>query len=168
LSSHDAARPGDQARASVLVRVAAAEAFRVFTEEIDQWWRRGFRYRVGGVGGTLRLEPHPGGRLFESFTTPAGTRVVETGRVTGWEPPSRLVLEWRAANFAPAEKTEVEVSFDERPNGTLVIVTHRGWSAIRPDHPVRHGEATAAFLRTMGMWWGELLGALREHSVRRP
>jgi hypothetical protein len=29
--------------------------------------------------------------------------------VTVWEPQVRLVFEWRAKNFAPAEKTEVEV-----------------------------------------------------------
>ena len=84
-------------------------------------------------------------------------------RVTEWAPPSRLVFEWRAANFAPGEKTEVEVLFAPASRGTLVTVTHRGWSAIRPDHPARHGKETVAFVRMMAMWWGDLLGALREH-----
>ena len=38
----------DQARVSMLVRVPPAVAFRVFTEEIDQWWRRGAKYRIAG------------------------------------------------------------------------------------------------------------------------
>ena len=158
----------DQARVTVLVRVPLALAFQIFTEDIDLWWRRGLKYRVSGKGrGILHLEPRAGGRLFESIESDGATRVVETGCVTIWEPPSRLVFEWRAVNFAPSEKTEVEVTFAPSPSGTLVTVQHRGWSAIRPDHPVRHGEDVPAFLRTMGLWWGDLLTSLREHAVTR-
>lgn len=35
------ATAGDQARVTVLVAVDPETAFEVFTEEIDQWWRRG-------------------------------------------------------------------------------------------------------------------------------
>jgi len=161
--------PGDQATVTVLVAVEPAVAFAVFTEEIDVWWRRGLKYRVAGKRrGMLHLEPRAGGRLFESFGSSTGTRVVQTGRVTIWEPPARLVLEWRAVNFAPSEKTEVEVTFAPSASGTLVTVQHRGWSAIRPDHPARHGEDVPAFLRSMGMWWGDLLTSLREHAAARP
>lgn len=45
-------------------------------------------------------------------------------------------------------------------------MTHRGWSAIPPDPPVRHGKETLAFVRMTAMWWGDLLGALREHIAR--
>jgi hypothetical protein len=80
----NASIPGDQARASVQVAVAPEVAFPVFTEEIDQWWRRGLKYRFSGRRrGILHLEPRVGGRLFESFETARGDqRVVETGRVT--------------------------------------------------------------------------------------
>jgi uncharacterized protein YndB with AHSA1/START domain len=158
--------PGDQARVSVSVAVEPADAFRIFTEEIDQWWRRGLKYRVSGKGrGVLHLEPHVGGRLFEEIESAAGPRAIETGRVTAWAPPDRLVLEWRAVNFAPGEATEVEVTFEASGRGTLVTVTHRGWSRIRPDHPARHGAEAAAFVRNMGMWWSELMTSLREHAL---
>src|SRR5688572_22104654 len=161
------ALPGDQARASVLVAVDPAAAFRIFTEEIDQWWRRGLAYRVAGKRrGIIHLEPKLGGRLFESFDTAAGTKIVETGRVTACDPPRRLVFEWRAVNFVPAEKTEVEVLFEPSRSGTLVTVTHRGWSTIRPDHPARHGHDVPAFIRMMGLWWADLLTSLREHANR--
>jgi uncharacterized protein YndB with AHSA1/START domain len=161
------ADPDDRAVVSVLVAVEPAIAFRVFTEEIDRWWRRGLRYRVAGKRrGIIRLEPGVGGRLFESFETKKGDRVIETGRVTVWEPPARLVFEWRAVNFAPSERTEVEVVFQATPSGTLVTVEHRGWIAIRPDHPARHGHDVPGFLRMMGFWWGDLLSSLREHAAR--
>jgi uncharacterized protein YndB with AHSA1/START domain len=158
---------GDQVTVSVLVTFDARSAFRVFTEEIDQSWLRGPKFRVVGAGRSIiHFEPRVGGRLFESFESASGTRVLDAGRVTVWEPPARLVFEWRAVNFAPEEKTEVEVTFEARPNGTLVTVKHRGWSAIRPDHPVRHGLNVRQFARMMGLWWGELMTSLREHGER--
>jgi len=157
--------PGDQARASVLVAVPREEAFRIFTEEIDQWWRSGPQYRaLARPTAILHLEPHAGGRIFETQSGEGDARVIETGRITDWDPPARFTFRWRASNFAPAEWTNVEVTFASSPSGTLVTVTHRGWSRIRPDHPVRHGQPVAAFIRSNGLWWGGLLTSLREHA----
>lgn len=168
MTAPERATPGDQARATVLVAVPPEAAFRIFTEEIDQWWRRGLKYRVaGGNRGFIHLEPRPGGRLYESFEAQGTTRVFETGTVIAWEPPSRLVFEWRGANFAPGERTQVEVQFAPSPGGTLVTVTHRGWASLRPDHPVRHGQEVAAFIRTMAVWWGEQLTSLRLQAGAR-
>src|SRR5260370_8266765 len=120
-----AAVPGDQVKVSVSVAVEPSVAFRVFTEEIDLWWRRGLRFRVAGKNrGIIHLEPRVGGRLFESFETNAGTRVFETGKVTAWEPPARLVFEWRGGNFAPGEKTQVEGTFDPPRDHTLPPPVH--------------------------------------------
>jgi len=158
--------PGDEATVSVLVPVPPDEAFRVFTEEIDQWWRRGLQYRVARGRSVIHVEPRVGGRLLESIETPAGARVIESGLVTAWEPPSRLVFEWRAVNFAPSEKTEVEVVFAQSPSGTLVTLRHRGWSRIRADHPARHGQEIPSFIRMLGLWWGGLMTSMREHAQR--
>jgi uncharacterized protein YndB with AHSA1/START domain len=154
---------GDQATVAVVVAVDVADAFEVFTQEIDRWWKRGPRYRIAGHGpGVLQFEAGVGGRLFETFETAAGAKVFEVGRVTAWEPPSRLVLEWRNANFAPSERTEIEVLFEPAGGGTRVTVQHRGWAALRPDHPARHNLAGSVFSRMIGLWWGEQLTALRE------
>jgi len=164
--------PGDQARVTVTVAVPPGEAFRIFTQEIDQWWRRGPRFRnTRGDRGMLCIEPRVGGRVFESIDGDAGAndstpaRVIEIGRVSVWEPARRLVFSWRASNFAPAEATEVEALFEASPSGTRLTVTHRGWSALRADHPVRHGQDAPEFIRMMGMWWGDLLTSLREHAA---
>jgi uncharacterized protein YndB with AHSA1/START domain len=155
---------GDRARVSVLVRVPPSVAFRAFTEDIDQWWGRGRKYRMAGDRrGIIHIEPKVGGRLFESFESPSGNRVMESGHVTAWEPPTRIALEWRSPNFAPGETTFVEVLFEESASGTLVTITHTGWASLRPDHPVRHGYDVPEFLRFMGMWWADLLTLLREY-----
>lgn len=157
---------GDQARATVLVKVEQREAFRIFTEEIDAWWRGGVAYRLGKDRSVVHLEPKLGGRLFETFHTSSGEKTKPTGSIVAWQPPSRFVLEWRAVNFAPEERTEVEVRFEPAASGTLVTVTHRGWSRLRADHPVRHGQDSPTFIGAMSRWWGSLLSALREHSLR--
>ena len=158
-------KAGDQARVSMLVKVPPSVAFRAFTEEIDQWWGRGRKYRVAGDRrGIIHIEPKLGGRLFESFEAGAESKVIETGHVTAWEPPARLGLEWRSPNFAPGEKTFVEVLFEESASGTLVTVTHSGFAALRPDHPVRHGHDVPTFLRWMGMWWADLLMLFKGHT----
>ncbi len=159
--------PGDEARATVGLALPPGEAFRVFTEEVNLWWRRGQRFRMApGDSGVVGIEPGVGGRLFESFDSEAGEQVLEMGRVLAWEPPSRLLLRWRAVNFAPHEHTEVEVLFKPVGEGTHVTVIHRGWAAIRPDHPVRHGLPVAGFLRMMGLWWGDQLTLLRQRGNR--
>ena len=156
--------PGDQASAQVSIAVPPAEAFAFFTEQIETWWRRGPRFRnAPGDRGFIRMEPGVGGRVFESFDD----RVVEVGRAIVWDPPRRLVFEWRNSNFAPAEKTEVEVRFDPTATGTRVTVVHRGWAALRPDHPARHGQPPSAFSRSVGLFWGDLLTSYRERASRR-
>jgi hypothetical protein len=52
---------------------------------------------------------------------------------------------------------------EQSASGTLVTVTHSGWSAIRPDHPARHGEVADAFLRGTGLWSADPMTSLRRH-----
>ena len=81
---------------------------------------------------------------------------------------TEIDLWWRLSNFAPGERTEVEVSFEaDGDDGTRVTVTHSDWNAIRPDHPARHGEISASFLRRLGLWWGGQLSVYRIHTGKR-
>jgi hypothetical protein len=150
--------PGDSIRATVYVETSPADAFAVFTRDIDRWWQRGPRFRFGrgaAKDGTMRLD---GRALVEEF--PDGSSF-EIGQVSVWEPGVRLVVGWRLSNFAPGETTEVEVTFSPSGEGTEVVVVHRGWSAIRADHPARHGKAESVFLRETGMWWAALTRGFR-------
>jgi uncharacterized protein YndB with AHSA1/START domain len=156
---------GDKVRVTVYVDVPPGDAFAVFTDEIDRWWRRGPAYRVAGRSpGVLHLEPRLGGRIFEQHGERGGA-IHEVGRITAWEPPARLAFDWRSVTFAPGEATTVEVWFDASGGGTRVTLEHRGWSTIRGDHPVRHGKDVPAFIRDLGMWWSALVTALREHAA---
>jgi uncharacterized protein YndB with AHSA1/START domain len=156
---------GDRVAVQVFVEVPIADAFAVFTEEIDQWWRRGPAYRLAkGKTGTMRLDPKLGGKLVEHY---GDDRSRDIGTITVWEPPAHVVMEWRGYNFREGEVTTVELWFESSGEGTRVRLEHRGWSSLPADHPVRHGEPIDVFIRNIGMWWGSLLTAFREMSERR-
>jgi hypothetical protein len=158
---------GDKVRVQTLVQVPIADAFAVFTEEIDQWWRTGPAYRIGGKHpGPLHLEPKLGGRLWQQYGK-GGTALHEIGTITAWDPPAHFAFTWIGINFKPDESTLVEVWFEQRETGTRVTLEHRGFAALRDDHPVRHGKPIAQFIGDLGMWWGALLTSLRERAESR-
>jgi len=150
--------------ATTLVGADPDTAFKLFTEEVDAWWKQGPRFRPSLHGaGVLRFEPGVGGRLLEIYE---GGASFEFGRVTVWEPGRRLVMEMRARNFGPGEFTQVEVRFEAAGEDTRVTVEHRGWDNFPADHPVKHGLDEQAFSDVMGVWWGDLLVSIRNHVHR--
>jgi uncharacterized protein YndB with AHSA1/START domain len=156
----------DTIRVTTVVAVDPATAFAVFTEDLDLWWRRGPRYRpLAHPNGLMRLEPGVGGRLLEVCGGDGAERF-ELGRVRIWEPPERLVLLWRNRDFAPDEETEVEIRFAPVEKGTLVELEHRGFGALRDDHPSRRGLGRgAAFAASKGLWWCELHHAVKDRAA---
>ena len=88
------------------------------------------------------------------------------GRVTQWTPGQRLVLNWWLPSFADAESTEVDVRFEPVDGGTRVSVEHRGWSALRADHPARHGQHGRDYEYMKASLWAENLGSLRQYIAR--
>lgn len=154
---------GDQARVSVALALDPDEAFKLFVEDIDRWWRHGHKFRNGGAAPSwVHLEPGIGGRLFERIE--GSEALIEMGRVETWDPPRQLVLRWRAINFADGEWTRVELAFTPQRGGTLLTLTHSGWAALRSDHPARHGLVGAEFARMIGLWWADQLGNLRQEA----
>ncbi|RZS38901.1 activator of Hsp90 ATPase-like protein [Herbihabitans rhizosphaerae] len=120
----------DVVRASVEVAVDPAEAFRVFTEEIDSWYRVD-RYTVLDYRRTkeIAFEPWVGGRFLDVHDehTREG---VEMGRITAWEPGRRL-------SFVDMKGTEIEVTFASADTGTTVTIEHRGLARLAPADPAR-------------------------------
>jgi hypothetical protein len=123
---------------TVTVGVDAGTAFTVFTEEIDQWYRRGLATMAGHrPATTLRFEPGVGGRLLEvgGEGDPAAGPV-ERGRLTVWEPGERLV-------FVDGRGTEVDVTFTAAPpddvggERTRVVLEHRGLDRVPAPVAVR-------------------------------
>lgn len=149
---------GAKVMVSIRLKVPPAAAFELFTSRIDDWWRRGPKYRMG-PGGRLRFEPGEGGRLLEIHD--AGD-LFEIGRILVWQPGERLVFEWRLPNFTAGQVTEVDVRFAAMDDGTRLTLEHRGWGTLPPDHPVRHGMEENRFLLFRARWWQDLLESLQD------
>lgn len=150
---------------SLRVRARPDRAFEVFTREIALWWQPNQLIRITDVGGeVLALDAREGGAL--TATTPNGD-VFEIGRITVWEPPSRLVFSWRQQSFRPDQTTEVDIRFESVGDGeTRVTVQHFGWDAFPPEHAARHGFPEGVFLRRLGEWWTTLISAMARRIER--
>ncbi len=110
-------------RRSVTVNVPPERAFEVFTREIEAWWP----IETHSIAdGTPVFEPGEGGRLYET----AGGEEHLWARVLAWDPPHRLVLEWKV-NPDAAAATDVEVTFTSEGDGTRVDLVHSGFERLR-------------------------------------
>ena len=110
-------------RKTVLVDFAPAEAFELFTTRVSSWWPTETHSYAHDKVTDVICEPHVGGLLYE--VTDEGT--AEWGRVTAWEPPHRLVLEWLIGKVSG---TEIEVRFSPEGPGSRVELEHRGWENV--------------------------------------
>jgi len=145
----------DAVRQSITVAAGQERAFRVFTEEFGAWWPRD--YSIGKVEmADFVVEPKAGGRWYEVGVD--GTEC-DTGRVTAYEPPRRLVLAWHLNGSwqfdpDPDHASEVEVLFiAEGGNRTRVELEHRYFE--------RHGADAAAVRGAVSATggWGRVLDA---------
>jgi uncharacterized protein YndB with AHSA1/START domain len=111
-------------RKTLTVNCGPERAFEVFTAEVGSWWpTKTHSINKDGVTGVV-LEQHEGGEMYEL----AEGKREHWGRVTAWEPPTRLVLAWHV-DPDRAGPTEVEVTFTPEGAGTRVVLEHRNWEA---------------------------------------
>ncbi len=123
-----------------------AHAFDVFTDRIDLWWPRRHRRTPEAA---LRLTPEA---LVE--TAPDGSRWT-MARVTAFEPPARLALDWFPGS--PAAPTSVDIRFAAAGDGTMVTVTHR---ALTPEA----AEIWPKRVSTFTTGWDTVLPALKHFA----
>jgi uncharacterized protein YndB with AHSA1/START domain len=153
-------------RVFIALRVPAdpARTFEAFTNEIGLWWRPDPLFQITTQGdGKLAFEPGVGGRLMTHLNN---GEIFEIGRISVWEPGSRLVFSWRQASFSTGQSTEVEVRFEALGEETRVSIEHRAWDTIPREHVARHGFPEPITLRRAADWWRGSLLALRRSIAR--
>ena len=142
------------ARAEVVVPATPEEAFRLFVDEIGLWWRPHTPYWNDAERGLyLRLEPGVGGRFVEVHDAETDTGF-EIGRVTAWEPGTRLGLTWTQAGWPEGAATDVEIAFAPVAGGTRVSLEHTGFERVGADGAAAGYEAG----------WTEILGWYAERA----
>jgi len=123
---------------SAVVTASPERAFEVFTEELATWWPSDTHSvqamgEKAGAPEAVVFETGPGGRIYERMTSGEEAHWAD---VVVWEPPTRLVLEWKVnPDVAP---TEIEVSFTPEGDGTRVDLEHRGFEALGKDAEESH------------------------------
>jgi uncharacterized protein YndB with AHSA1/START domain len=151
----------------VAIRVAATpeRTFDAFVGEIGAWWRPNglFDFTVGQHG-ILAFEPGLDGSLTETYSDGS---VFEIGRITTWEPPSRLAFTWRQASFSSEMGTSVEVRFEPVGAETRVTVEHFGWESVPSEHAAKHGFPSEFFLQRHAEYWRALLRSLQSTAIER-
>ena len=105
-------------RKSIWVGRSPETSFKVFCEDIGEWWPGGF----GGKDSKLFLGREVGGRFLERRAD--GTEY-EIGRMTAYKPPSLVAFTWRAPSWEVT--TQVEIRFIAEAGGTRVELEHSGW-----------------------------------------
>src|SRR6266545_1807844 len=126
---------------SAVVAAPPEKAFEVFTEGIATWWPIETHSvqamdKDSGAPETVIFETGPGGRVYERMTN---GEEAHWANVIAWEPPHRLVLEWKVNPDAVAP-TEIEVRFTPEGDGTRVDLEHRGFEALGKDAEEAHAD----------------------------
>jgi len=110
-------------RKSIRVDRSPEISFKVFCQEIGQWWPITQGLSFGGERTRdLVMEGRVGGRFYELYAD--GTEF-DIGRVTAYQPPAIVAFTWRAPSWDGA--TQVEVRFIAEGTGTRVELEHSGW-----------------------------------------
>lgn len=113
-------------RRSVEVGCSVAEAFRLFTDDIDSWWPLA-THSIGEANAeACYFEGREGGRIYESH---GDGSVHLWGTVTAWDPPTRVVFTWHPGRDASTAQM-VELRFFEIGGRTRVELEHRGWEVL--------------------------------------
>ncbi len=152
--------PVDNAvRTAITVATSQQRAFEVFTAQFGTWWPK--EYSIGEADmANFVLEPKVGGRWYE---VGVDGKQCDTGRVTAFEPPERVVLAWHLnENWQydpdPAHASEVEVRFiAEDLQHTRVELEHRAFE--------RHGAGAQAVHDGVDQGWSYCLDLFAKQAV---
>ncbi|MET0547189.1 MAG: SRPBCC domain-containing protein [Caulobacterales bacterium] len=125
---------------TVEVRRNPADAFRVFTEEINAWWPMKRHSRAKDAAGevTVRVafETRVGGRIYETLNTGEER---DWGEVLAFEPGKRVAFSFQMGR-AKDKSGEVEVRFDPLDDKTCrVTLTHSHWERYEDAETMRKG-----------------------------
>jgi uncharacterized protein YndB with AHSA1/START domain len=154
-------RAVEAVRRSVVVPAARERAFEVFTSGMTGWWPSD--HHIGSAPIEEVVEPREGGRWYTRHQD--GTET-QTGFVSTWDPPERLVLTWQIGpdwKYDPKLITTVELRFvAEAADRTRVELEHRDLDRFGPEAERMRTtfEDPGAWTATLGAYAGAFGGAV--------
>jgi uncharacterized protein YndB with AHSA1/START domain len=146
---------------SMLVPLAPEAAFELFVDRFGDWWPKERVHLSERPCEAVVLDAVSGGRWFERADD--GSEC-EWGCVSEVDRPRRILMAWHlnpewVFDPDPEKATEVEVTFTEEANGTLVTLEHRGFEV--------HGAAGAGMRQAVSSeeGWAEHLEHYRRMAA---
>lgn len=115
----------DPIKKTLTVPLSAADAFALFTNEMDKWWPKD-PFSVKGAKSTVTFPNRKNGDIIE--TGEDGSKNV-WGTLIAYEPGKYLAFSWHPGRD-PDEATMVTVSFTETQDGTRCDLTHGGFDIL--------------------------------------
>lgn len=134
---------------SVLLDMDITRAFALVTGRISDWWPTERRH-TGDRSSTIFLLAS--GRFYERASD---GREVELGKVTLWNEPTVIVLDFYIAT-GPDHPTEVEIRFETEGERTRVTVIHRP----KPESAHLWDERSPRYAAS----WAIVLASLKRHA----
>lgn len=136
-------------------------AFRLFTEEMADWWPLESHSMSAQEGGTpansVDVPSEVGQQVIE--TKPDGS-TAPWGRVTEYEPGSAYGMSWHVGR-AEAEATHVRVTFTTVADGTRVQLIHSDWPE---GATAMHQMYASGWDMVLGQRFGAACQAARVHA----
>ena len=112
-------------RKKLTVPLSAAEAFALFTAEMDLWWPKE-THSVKGAASRVTFPNHKDGEIVEEGAD--GSRNV-WGKLIAYDPGQYLAFTWHPGR-GEEEATVVTVAFTQKADGTQCELTHGGFSIL--------------------------------------
>ena len=113
----------------ITVPLSPERAFRLFTDEIADWWpleSHSLSASDGKAAQSVEITPEIGGDITE--TRHDGSKD-KWGSVTDWQPGKRFGMNWHVGR-PESEATHVSICFDVVADGTRVTLVHSNWEIL--------------------------------------
>lgn len=107
------------------VPLTPAEAFAVFTEDMDVWWPKE-TFSVSGAKAKVTFPSRKDGEIIETGEDGA---VTVWGKLIAYDPGQYLAFTWHPGRSAE-EATVVTVTFTQTTEGTRCDLTHGGFDIL--------------------------------------
>ena len=114
---------------SLTVPLDSDRAFRLFTEEMADWWplnKHSMSANTGETAQTVTVPKDLGAQVLE--VKPDGT-TTPWGRVTEFEPGKSFGMRWHVGR-PEDQATHVRVTFDVVADGTKITLIHDNWQVL--------------------------------------
>ncbi|MEL6838023.1 MAG: SRPBCC family protein [Pseudomonadota bacterium] len=115
----------DPIKKTLTVPLNPADAFALFTSNMDTWWPKD-PFSVTGADSTVTFPDHKGGDIVE---TGADGSTNIWGTLIAYDPGEYLSFTWHPGR-GPDEATVVTVAFTETEQGTRCDLTHGGFDIL--------------------------------------